>query len=270
MAVASDPVQEARQWLVSRGRTDPEAAGLAPGGLEPQSQVASLLFAVPPPPAWQDQDHPHQDTPHLDNPHQDRELSDLHPDDLRGERSHHGVRHNGTARPRSVESERGRSLAGVDADADPEAVARQIVLRKLSAQARTRVELERALQAKNVPPAVATGVLDRMEELRLIDDAGFARDWVESRQGRRHLSKGALRRELHTKGVPKDEIEAALQGVGPAEELSAARALAAKKVRGMGGLDRAVRYRRLAGALGRRGFGSGVISQVLAEVVDLS
>lgn len=265
MAVASDPVQEARQWLVSRGRTDPEAAGLAPEGLEPQSQVASSLFAVPPPPAWQDQDHPH-----LDNPHQDRELSDLHPDDLRGERSHHGVRHNGTARPRSVESERGRSLAGVDADADPEAVARQIVLRKLSARARTRVELERALQAKNVPPAVATGVLDRMEELRLIDDAGFARDWVESRQGRRHLSKGALRRELHTKGVPKDEIEAALQGVGPAEELSAARALAAKKVRGMGGLDRAVRHRRLAGALGRRGFGSGVISQVLAEVVDLS
>jgi regulatory protein len=155
----------------------------------------------------------------------------------------------------------------VDPDADPENVARQIVLRKLSAQARTRQELAKALQVKRVPPEVADQVLGRFQEVGLIDDAQFARDWVESRQGRRSLSRSALRRELSAKGVDRDEIEAALEPVTSAEEMTAARQLADKKLRSMTQLAPDVRYRRLAGALARRGFGSGVISSVLDDVL---
>jgi regulatory protein len=156
----------------------------------------------------------------------------------------------------------------LDPDADPEAIARTIVLRKLAVQARTRAELSTALKAKQVPEAAAEAVLDRMEAVGLIDDEGFARDWVESRQQRRHLSRSALRRELLTKGVDRDEIDAALEPVDAEAELSAARDLAAKKVRSMGSLEHQVRYRRLAGVLGRRGFSPGVISRVVAEFVS--
>ncbi len=153
-----------------------------------------------------------------------------------------------------------------DPEADPEDVARQIVLRKLAAQARTRHELAVALATKRVPEDAATVVLDRFTDLGLIDDAQFARDWVESRQVRRGLSRSALRRELQTKGVAAEHIAEALAPVGSDEELSAARQLAEKKLRAMGRLEPAVRYRRLAGVLGRRGFSTGVIATVLDEL----
>jgi regulatory protein len=140
------------------------------------------------------------------------------------------------------------------------------VLRKLAAQARTRHELAQALRTKRVPAEAAEAVLDRFQELGLVDDGQFAQDWVESRQARRHLSRTALRRELSAKGIDRDQIEEALAPVTSEEELTAARQLAEKKLRSMGKLDAGVRYRRLAGALARRGFGSGVISTVLDDL----
>lgn len=174
----------------------------------------------------------------------------------------------GGPRPEGPLSDGDALDSDAESEVDAEAVARTIVLRKLAAQARTRAELSKALKAKEVPDAAANAVLDRMEEVGLIDDRGFAQDWVESRQLRRHLSRSALRRELVTKGVDRDEIEVALEQVDGDDELAAARSLVAKKARSMAGLDRQVRYRRLAGMLGRRGFGPGVISQVLGGTLD--
>ena len=147
-------------------------------------------------------------------------------------------------------------------------MARTIVLRKLAAQARTRHELAKALAARKVPDEVAAAVLDRMEAVGLVDDEAFARDWVASRQQRRHLSKSALRRELQTKGVDRERIEEAVSEVASDDEAEAALALATKKLRSMAGLERDVQYRRLAGALARRGFSGSVTSTVLSRVLD--
>lgn len=152
-------------------------------------------------------------------------------------------------------------------DADPEEVARGIVLNKLAAQARTRVELERALQGKDVPEEAAAAVLDRLTEVGLVDDVTFAHDWVASRQQRRHLSKTALRRELQTKGVDRDVIDDALADVEGADEHRAALDLASRRAATMGGLSREVAYRRLGGVLARRGFSASITAQVLAEVL---
>ena len=129
--------------------------------------------------------------------------------------------------------------------------ARTIALRKLTGQARTRHELDQALQKKNVPDEVATTVLDRLEEVGLVDDEAFAQDWVESRQRRRHLSRSALRRELQLKGVDRDQVDAALATVDADDELAAARALVAKKQGATRGLDPLVRQRRLVRCLGQ-------------------
>ena len=155
-------------------------------------------------------------------------------------------------------------------DADPEGTARAIVLRKLAAQARTRYELEQALVAKQVPDAVSKSVLDRFQAAGLVDDAAFAADWVESRQSRRHLSATALRRELRAKGVDADDIDVALSVVDADDEYAAALDLARRRQRTMDQLPREVQYRRLAGMLGRRGFGPGATARVLAEVLRLS
>lgn len=151
-------------------------------------------------------------------------------------------------------------------DADPESIARSIALRKLAAQARTRHELDQALRKKNVPDEAVAAVLDRLEEVGLVDDQAFAQDWVASRQQRRHLSRSALRRELQAKGIDREYLDEALTTVDSDDELDAARALATKKAAAMRSLEPVVRDRRLAGVLARRGFGSGIISTVLDEL----
>ena len=154
-----------------------------------------------------------------------------------------------------------------DVEADPYAVARSIALDRIAARDRTRHELAQALKSKNVPPEVAEQVLDRLQEVGLVNDAAFAEAWVESRQQRRHLSRPALRRELQAKGVDRDEIDAALESVDFGDELAAARELARRRHTAIAGLEYPVRYRRLAGALSRRGFGSTIVTQVLREVL---
>lgn len=150
---------------------------------------------------------------------------------------------------------------------DHESVARNIALRKLANRAHTRHELERALTVKDVPAEVASAVLDRLQEVRLIDDQTFASDWVESRQKRRHLSVSALRRELKVKGIDPDHVEAAVSTLDAEDDYEAASELARRRVRSMMGLAREVRYRRLAGMLSRRGFNHSTVSRVLSEVL---
>ena len=168
--------------------------------------------------------------------------------------------------PKSGDAE-GSTPTAEDPEADPYAVARTIALRKLTVQARTRHELEQALRAKQVPEQVARDVLDRLTSVGLINDAVFARDWVASRQRRRHLSRSALKRELGVKGVAREDIDAALETVDADAEFASALDLAQRKQGQLAGLAPEVRYRRLAGLLSRRGFGPGTTSRVLAEVL---
>lgn len=151
--------------------------------------------------------------------------------------------------------------------ADPESVARTILLSKLTAQARSRKELAEALAAKAVPDDVAERVLDRFEQVGLVDDAAFADLWVRSRQSSRGLARRALAHELRGKGVDAELISASLEQVQPDDEQQTARRLVERKLRSTRGLDRIVRTRRLVGMLARKGYPPGVAMQVVREAL---
>jgi len=151
--------------------------------------------------------------------------------------------------------------------ADPESVARTILLSKLTAQARSRKELAEALAAKAVPDDVAERVLDRFEQVGLVDDAAFADLWVRSRQSSRGLARRALAHELRGKGVDAELISASLEQVQPDDEQQTARRLVERKLRSTRGLDRIVRTRRLVGMLARKGYPPGVAMQVAREAL---
>src|SRR5207248_3069772 len=87
---------------------------------------------------------------------------------------------------------RGRGHDELDPDADPVAVAREVCLRLLSDRARTRRELAQALRRKGVPDDAANAVLERFDEVGLIDDAAFAGQWVRSRHSHRGLARRAI------------------------------------------------------------------------------
>lgn len=151
--------------------------------------------------------------------------------------------------------------------ADPESVARTILLTKLTASAKSRRELADALAAKDVPDDVATNVLDRFEQVGLVDDAAFADTWVRSRQASRGLSRRALSHELRRKGVDDEVIAASLEQVDAETERDAAMMLVARKLRSTRGLDQVRRTRRLVGMLARKGYGPGLAAGVVREAL---
>lgn len=159
-----------------------------------------------------------------------------------------------------------------DAEPDPASVARAIVLRQLTGSAKSRLQLSRKLAERNIPEDVAEAVLDRFQEVRLIDDADFADLWVRSRSQSRKLAKGALRRELADKGIDADTAAAALEQLSDADEERAARLLVERKLRpGTDVRDRAERdktTRRLASMLARKGYQPSQAFRIVGEVLD--
>ncbi len=155
-------------------------------------------------------------------------------------------------------------------EADHEAVARKILLDQLTGQARSRAELATKLARRHVPDEVAGPLLDRFEEVGLVDDASFAREWTQSRQSSRGLARRALGVELRRKGVAPEVIDEALEQVSDDSEREAARRLVQRKLRSLSSVDEATQVRRLVGMLGRKGYSPGLAFAVVREVVGES
>ncbi len=153
-------------------------------------------------------------------------------------------------------------------EADPEDVARTILLRRLEAAPRTRSELAATLRDRGVPGDVGSRVLDRFEEVGLVDDRAFAAMWVESRLRTRNLSRRALHTELRRKGVADDLVAETLDSIQPDAELAAARRVVEQKARAVAGLPRETQFRRLCGALARRGYSVGLAVEVVRALLD--
>ncbi len=142
-------------------------------------------------------------------------------------------------------------------------------LRLLTLAPRTRAQLAAALRKRGIPDEAAEEVLGRFEDVGLIDDAAFARAWVESRHHSRGLSGRALSAELKQRGVAADEIRAAIDGqLGPDAEISAARHLVDRKLNATRGLPPEQRTRRLAGMLARKGYPAGLAFRVIREALE--
>ena len=154
------------------------------------------------------------------------------------------------------------------AEADPEAIARQICLRLLTSAPRTRAQLETALRQRGVPDEAAAAVLARFAEVRLIDDAMFARAWVDSRHHGRGLAGRALGAELRQRGVAQDDIQAALRELDPEQELATARELVARRLAATAGMPVPARMRRLTGVLARKGYAAGLAYRVVREALE--
>ena len=150
-------------------------------------------------------------------------------------------------------------------DADQEAVARKILLDQLTGQARSRKELGDKLASRNVPDEIATALLDRFEEVGLVDDEAFARSWIASRQPGKGLARRALAQELRRKGIDDEVARDALDEVDPADEEAAARVLVRKKLRTLSRVDDTTATRRLVGLLARKGYGSGLAFAVVRD-----
>lgn len=99
----------------------------------------------------------------------------------------------------------------------------------LAVRPRSVAETRRRLLKLGYPGTLVDGVISRFTEIGYLDDAEFARLWVESRDRARPRGELALRRELVLKGVGRDVIDDALAGrastTGGDADIVAARSL---------------------------------------------
>jgi SOS response regulatory protein OraA/RecX len=82
--------------------------------------------------------------------------------------------------------------------------------RFLEARPRSTDEVRHRLREAGYRDDLVEGALRRLTELGFLDDAGFARTWVESRDRARPRGVRALRDELRRMGVAAADIEGAL------------------------------------------------------------
>lgn len=86
-------------------------------------------------------------------------------------------------------------------------------------------------EREGVSRSVADRVFERLSEKAYIDDANFARWWVENRHQRKGISSRKLRSELAAKGVDSAIIDDALQEGGRSDEEELAKIIAKKRSR---------------------------------------
>ena len=104
-------------------------------------------------------------------------------------------------------------------------------------------------------------VIERFSELGYLDDADFARRWIQTREQLAPRGTRLLKQELRQKGIDADLADEALADAD-LDELETATRIAERRLPKMTGLDRDTQRRRLAGYLERRGFSHDIVRQI--------
>jgi len=143
--------------------------------------------------------------------------------------------------------------------ADQVEKAKDVAIRYIEYRPRSVAETRRHLQKKEYPDAVIEQVVERLEAVNLLNDADFARYWVEQRETFKPRSKIAIQQELRQKGIDRTLIDTAVTDV---DELAAATQAAEAKARRWGTLPEQQFRQKLGGFLQRRGFGYDIVREV--------
>jgi len=124
----------------------------------------------------------------------------------------------------------------------------------LSFRPRSREEVRRYLRKKETPPELIDTVMQRLDDLNLINDQAFTEFWVESRERSNPKGAQALKNELRSKGVKREVVDELISDDQDEElALRAGRKKAALLVR-QPGMDFKTFRARLGPFLQRRGF----------------
>ena len=138
----------------------------------------------------------------------------------------------------------------------------------LAARARSKHEIEQKLLQAGYRPSTVEMVIYKLQRENLLDDADFARQWVESRQNHK-LGRSRIAQELRRKGVSQEEAEDALSFIEDDDQLSGAISLAEKAAsRIKPGEDKRKTYSRIAAMLARRGYSWDIAKEAIQQALS--
>lgn len=138
-------------------------------------------------------------------------------------------------------------------------LAYQRAVRYLGIRPRSESEMTSYLAEKGYAEEVASEVIARLRSRGYVDDAAFARFWVDSRTRFRPRGRRALRYELRRKGLDNPTIDEALE---EQDEDAAAWTAAEPRAARWTDLPREEFDKKLIAFLARRGFNYGICRRV--------
>ncbi|MDP9366110.1 MAG: RecX family transcriptional regulator [Chloroflexota bacterium] len=150
--------------------------------------------------------------------------------------------------------------------ADDVAKATTNALGLLARRPRSEREVRDRLRQKGYAPEAIDAAIAKLEGWRYLDDADFARYWVENREAHQPRGRRLLEQELRQKGVDREVVRDAI-AAAELDEQAAALEIARKKQRSYAGEEPAVVRRRLGSFLARRGYGWDVVRPVLDRLL---
>lgn len=139
-----------------------------------------------------------------------------------------------------------------------------VVVRALGRRNLTEREVVSLVEEKGGDSTQASEVLERMRELRYVDDARVAEELVHRLSEAKGKSRAVVAREMASRGIPREVIDGALSEVSDEHERSVAIDLALKRGAQLSHVDDAAFDRRLTGYLARRGYSSGIVREAIA------
>jgi len=140
-------------------------------------------------------------------------------------------------------------------------------LRYLSYRPRSQAEVRRNLLAAGLAADLVEATLARLAAQGYLNDAEFARFWVENRQQFRPKGGQALRGELRQRGVDSETVEAALTDLDAAASAYEAARPRAIRLAALAQADPTVFRRKLGDFLLRRGFDYEVVKETVARLL---
>jgi regulatory protein len=143
-------------------------------------------------------------------------------------------------------------------------VAFQNALRFIGYRPRTTAEIVSKLAKKGFADIVIQETIERLSANGLLDDATFARTWVENQSTFRPRGQRALAFELRRKGVTDEVIALALEETPGEEEL--AYQAGTRQAHKLDNLERNEFRMKLSAFLARRGFSYGTIAPVVSRI----
>lgn len=138
----------------------------------------------------------------------------------------------------------------------------QSCFRYLAQRAHSRAELKTKLKRHGFDAAVIDETMERLEQLKLIDDLGFAKSAMEALARRRPEGALKTRLRLKQKGVSDEIIDELQRSQDPA---ALCRAAAEKKMRSLSGTHE-IKRKKLLTFLRNRGFDWNTIQVALSEM----
>ena len=147
---------------------------------------------------------------------------------------------------------------------DGETKALATALNFIGYRPRAEAEIRTRLQRDEWSETVIAAVIQKLRDNKMLDDAQFASDWVESRGRSKPRGARLLQQELRFKGVDKENIEAALPDAN--EEIENAMAALSKIERKLDKWEGRERTQKAIEMMARRGFSYGTVKTALSRL----